>query len=1017
MGGRGQVGSLYASHYGLGGVFRRRLHPIMRSRGFTPHWRPPGGFRTALQARPHTTRSSCSKVNKNNLSWHFLVLLMGQNVQLQTVEKLKEVTRYLVRIVVRQCEVHTSERIRRSMQLYTVYSRMWGEEAARRLLSNLRRIFLMRGRHLLLSAVCITQYDWDNEKISEESLERATDDLESVGELCKATVQCESCGKRQVIDQQMSNVDYCMCRGSIGYAGKNRYYDSWEPFIERDHHIVWRQRHHVHQHLFAYKVYGTYDDVSLSAFMEAQLNSGFRKEWDDSVLELRVLDSHAESNSDLVYWLVKFPQFFANRDYVFKRRFTYNEERQEAVIMSQAVDSNVFPEEKGIYRVNEYWSTMVIRASDSIDKPGIEYTLTYFDNPGTSLPQSITNFIAATGFPNFLRKVHQAALSLQTDHENGGDAYISLPNQLRYPKGMPEIEKPTISVSVEEEGALVPATEELETVSVGNIMGQVLEHGVSIPKIQGEEEKHSAQSDLLEECARTGSLIRTDSEGGGTPKDTLLDKNAPTLKEETREDNSEFLESSEIDVEMEMQMTDEIKSSDLNEDDHLSSTIDTNSNHSSLSQDLSLQLSRKKVVVDILEAMEVVAPDMDEKTKLSQKVEELAAITSEKIENKSVLLAKLDKLKNKLKEFQENAFHRKLTSLEKMQELENRGHYDHSSLDEKTLKHLENLFHAVNRVLQADKDMRTGKGYLKTSTGQNSDTSKEEQLFWGFQRQENRDKEDTGAQPSEQRIPDEVSASPGFETSQKKDATDEIKPKENVPRPVSSDVRKEGELSIQDFQRRESKKREDTSTQSSEHTVPDEVSASPGCDSSQKKKVTDKSKPPDDPPGPISAESSATAVLEEGTKNEIKTSSNDMRNNIENRSSSSGWASWLYFPFSTSWIDVKAAQDVSNSGRNNTVENHVENLETHSETKATALIAQAWYIVGLGWIFQTESQSAQEICDPQPSETQAKGEDVGAVEVKCDKGTEGTTSWYWYPMNGMYRVYTWVFSASQKESV
>lgn len=54
-------------------------------------------------------------------------------------------------------------------------------------------------------------------------------------------------------------------------------------------------------------VYGTYDDVSLSAFMEAQLNSGFRKEWDDSVLELRVLDSHTDSNSDLVYWLVKFP--------------------------------------------------------------------------------------------------------------------------------------------------------------------------------------------------------------------------------------------------------------------------------------------------------------------------------------------------------------------------------------------------------------------------------------------------------------------------------------------------------------------------------------------------------------------------------------------------------------------------------------------------------------------------------------------------------------------------------------
>lgn len=75
MAGRGQVGSLYASQYGLGIIFRRRLHLIMRSRGFTPHWRPPGGFRTALQARPHTTRSSCSKgIIALSLLWYCGIL-------------------------------------------------------------------------------------------------------------------------------------------------------------------------------------------------------------------------------------------------------------------------------------------------------------------------------------------------------------------------------------------------------------------------------------------------------------------------------------------------------------------------------------------------------------------------------------------------------------------------------------------------------------------------------------------------------------------------------------------------------------------------------------------------------------------------------------------------------------------------------------------------------------------------------------------------------------------------------
>lgn len=77
--------------------------------------------------------------------------------------------------------------------------------------------------------------------------------------------------------------------------------------------------------------------------------------------------TYFRNNNTILFW---FQHFFANRDYVFKRRFAFDEENQEAVIMSRAIDSNEFPEEKGIYRVNEYWSTMVIRACESIDKVG-----------------------------------------------------------------------------------------------------------------------------------------------------------------------------------------------------------------------------------------------------------------------------------------------------------------------------------------------------------------------------------------------------------------------------------------------------------------------------------------------------------------------------------------------------------------------------------------------------------------------------------------------------------------------
>ena len=44
------------------------------------------------------------------------------------VEQVREVTRYLLCTVARQSEVHASQKLRRALQLYSTYSRLWGEE-------------------------------------------------------------------------------------------------------------------------------------------------------------------------------------------------------------------------------------------------------------------------------------------------------------------------------------------------------------------------------------------------------------------------------------------------------------------------------------------------------------------------------------------------------------------------------------------------------------------------------------------------------------------------------------------------------------------------------------------------------------------------------------------------------------------------------------------------------------------------------------------------------------------------
>lgn len=54
---------------------------------------------------------------------------------------------------------------------------------------------------------------------------------------------------------------------------------------------------------------------------------------------------------------------------------------------------------------------MVIRStSASLKTPGLEYVLTYFENPGVVLPQSVTSWVAQKQLPEFLHKLYIATL-------------------------------------------------------------------------------------------------------------------------------------------------------------------------------------------------------------------------------------------------------------------------------------------------------------------------------------------------------------------------------------------------------------------------------------------------------------------------------------------------------------------------------------------------------------------------------------------------------------------------------
>ena len=55
------------------------------------------------------------------------------------------------------------------------------------------------------------------------------------------------------------------------------------------------------------------------------------------------------------------------------------------------------PESGSAVRVRDYYSEMVIKAHTLIEEPGMNYELTYFDDPQVRLPSSCVNWVANSG--------------------------------------------------------------------------------------------------------------------------------------------------------------------------------------------------------------------------------------------------------------------------------------------------------------------------------------------------------------------------------------------------------------------------------------------------------------------------------------------------------------------------------------------------------------------------------------------------------------------------------------------
>ncbi|XP_037548385.1 stAR-related lipid transfer protein 7, mitochondrial [Nematolebias whitei] len=290
----------------------------------------------------------------------------------------------LLSIFADHCGFLTGQRLRRACQASELYSNLYSERTKRTLAGHIWRRF--QNKHApsagkLMAALAV--FMWENEKIQDEEIRRCGFELQAL-----ETVKCLYVSSGSVAANQESD---------------------WEIVMEKKDFRVWK-RPIPNSHLYEYRVLGSYTDVTPRQFFNVQLDTEYRKKWDSLVIKLDVVDRDVSTGSEIVHWATHFPYPMYSRDYVYVRRYDVDVDSNLMILVSRAVQHPRVPETQEFVRVHSYQSKMVIRPHKSFDENGFDYLLTYRDDPQTVFPRYCVSWMVSSGMPDFLEKLHVAAL-------------------------------------------------------------------------------------------------------------------------------------------------------------------------------------------------------------------------------------------------------------------------------------------------------------------------------------------------------------------------------------------------------------------------------------------------------------------------------------------------------------------------------------------------------------------------------------------------------------------------------
>ncbi|TNM91900.1 stAR-related lipid transfer protein 7, mitochondrial [Takifugu flavidus] len=312
------------------------------------------------------------------------VWFQGASVDASQAAKSGLKRKGLLSIFADHCSFVTGQRLRRTWQIGELYSNLYSERTRRALVNSIwRRLQSKHAPTGKLFAAMAAIFVWDKERIPDEEIHRCGLELKALG--------------------AVKNLD--------ASSGKitGQLEPGWEVVMEKRDFKVWR-RPIPDSHLYEYRVLGSYDDVTPRQFFNVQLDTEYRKKWDALVIKLEVVDRDPNTGSEIVHWATHFPYPMYSRDYVYVRRYDVDVDNNLMILVSRAVQHPRVPETQEFVRVHSYQSKMVIRPHKSFDENGFDYLLTYSDNPQTVFPRYCVSWMVSSGMPDFLEKLHNAAL-------------------------------------------------------------------------------------------------------------------------------------------------------------------------------------------------------------------------------------------------------------------------------------------------------------------------------------------------------------------------------------------------------------------------------------------------------------------------------------------------------------------------------------------------------------------------------------------------------------------------------